>query len=67
MAVIGNAIRTRAKCPFKQDVHISGVPLYTLHFQLFLFISNIRIVHHFDMINNLDTAETGHMWTPNIC
>ena len=67
MAVNGNAIRTRAKCLFKQDVRISGVPLYPLHFQCFLFISNISIVHHFDMVNNLDTVETGHMQTPNMC
>ena len=27
-----------------------------LHFQLY-----IGIVHHFDMVNHLDTVETGHM------
>ena len=31
------------------------------------FLFNIGIVHHFDMVNHLDTVETGHMLTPSTC
>ena len=31
------------------------------------FLFNIGGVHHFDMVNHLDTVVTGHMQTPSTC
>ena len=31
------------------------------------FLFNIGIIHHFDMVNHLDTVETGHVVTPSMC
>ena len=31
------------------------------------FLFNIGIVHPSDMVNHLDTVETGHMRTPSMC
>ena len=31
------------------------------------FLFKIGIVHHFDMVNHLDTVETRHMRTPSTC